>query len=77
MGRITPEMVAAGLRVLADYVAEFSDEGLAVEEVYRAMERAKPGRPVDPRWAGPDGAFDRKAYMREYMRKRRAKERGQ
>jgi len=58
--------VAAGMLVL---------EGWAARQ--RASGRAKPGRPVDPRWAGPDGAFDRKAYQREYMRKRRAKERGQ
>jgi hypothetical protein len=34
--------------------------------------RRKMGRPLDPRWRGPEGTFDRTAYQREYQRKRRA-----
>ena len=41
--------------------------------VGRSQSGSKPGKPTDPRWALPDGTFDRTAYQREYMRKRRAR----
>ena len=67
MGRVTPAMIEAGLGAYYESDSRFDLDDETVTRIYIAMESAK----------RPEGTFDRKAYMREYMRKRRAKERGQ